>query len=413
MKTPRILFIAPSSYPIYGAEANVNAKVIKLLTEAGCIVDLIGRAPRATIKFYPHSKETLFFEKLNSINIVEVDTAKDIKTIVRHIKTYFKTGYVYKGSDWTVEAIKICDKLINENSYDYIYTYDYPAELVGLYLTKKYSIKWVSTWNDPYIWNRYPAPYGGGPSSNISYSRQKLISEIGKYAYRNVFPSQRLKDYMLGYMTNMKNESCVIIPHILLEELESKNKIITSDTLKIIHAGALGKERDPKTLLYGLKMFLEKKPDAKIEFSFLGIFERAKGDYFSDLIEECNLSQYITKIPPVSYAESLEIVKNYDVCMLIEAACEVGIFLPSKVIDYMQNNKPILAISPANGVIHDMYVDQNIDYFADVTQINDISVELEKLYTDFEKNTLGISNKNCDYYKNENIISIHRNSIFK
>lgn len=413
MKTPRILFIAPSSYPIYGAEANVNAKVIKLLTEAGCVVDLIGRAPRATFKFYPHSKDDVFFGKLNSINIVEINTAKNVKTIIRHIKTYLKTGYVYKGADWTVDAIKKCEELISTNKYDFIYTYDYPSELVGLYLTKKYKIKWVSTWNDPYIWKRYPAPYAEGSNSNVGYFRQKLISEIGKYAYRNVFPSERLKDYMLSYMTNMTNESCVIIPHLLLDELESKNKKSLGDTLKIIHAGALGKERDPKTLLYGLKMFLAKRPDAKIEFSFLGIFERAKGDYFSNLIEECGLAKYITRIPPVSYAESLEVVKDYDVCMLIEAACEIGIFLPSKVVDYMQNNKPILAISPAVGVIHDMYDNQIIDYFADVTQIDEISIVLEKLYADFEKGAIGISNKNCNYYKNQNLISIHRNSIFE
>ena len=35
----RILFVAPSSYPVFGAEANVNDKMLNALTEGGAIVD--------------------------------------------------------------------------------------------------------------------------------------------------------------------------------------------------------------------------------------------------------------------------------------------------------------------------------------------------------------------------------------
>lgn len=412
MKNPKILFIAPSSYPIYGAEANVNAKMLKLLTDSGCVIDLISRAPRKTFDFYLPSQHDFFFSKIRSIHSVGVNTTKDFKTVVRHLRTWVRTGYVYKGCDWAIEAIKLCETMIARTHYDFIYTYDYPAELVGLYLTKKYNIKWVQVWNDPYIWQRFPVPYGQGPRFKISRLREKMIADMGKNLYRAVFPSDRLQNYMLQYITNLTAERCVVSPHLCLDQLVRKNEKPTEDTLRIIHSGALGRERDPKTLLQGLKLFLQARPDARIEFAFLGIFERAKGDYFNTLIEEFRLEPYIKLLGRSEYIKSLEIVQKYDLCLLIEAACEEGIFFPSKVIDYMQNNKPILALSPSVGVINDMYRKQEIDYFADVTNPRQIADTLDQIYSDFEGSKVGLQDKNIDLYGNKEVASIHFRQIF-
>lgn len=408
MKNPRILLIAPSSYPMYGAEANVNAKVIKVLIDAGCIVDLVCRSQNNRPNNYPLSEDEFYFGKLNSIHSVEVDTQKNLKTILLNIKTYIKTGYAYWPCEWSLGAIKVCRELIAKIQYDFIYTYDSPSELVGLYITKRYKIKWIATWNDPYVWKKYPKPYGEGALTKVDCLRRKLIADIGKYTFRNIFPSERLRDYMMSYMTNMNIDSCLISPHILLNELEQENEKVPEDTLRIIHAGALGLERDPKSMLQGFRKFLDKLPNASIEMSFLGVFERIKGDYFSDLIQEYRLDKYIVSIAPVSYADSLVLVRKFDACMLIEASCEEGIFLPSKVVDYLQNHKPIIAISPRKGVINDMYKLGTIDYFADVNDPADIALMFESLYSDFSAGTLGTKIKDITHYKNEAILNIQQ-----
>lgn len=115
----RILFVAPSSYPIFGAEANVNAKMLNALTEGGAIVDLVCRAVRANRTCYPESTTDFFFKKVNSINLVKVDTNFDFSTILRHLKTFLKTGYIYKGIDWAFDAISVCENLIKQYQYDY------------------------------------------------------------------------------------------------------------------------------------------------------------------------------------------------------------------------------------------------------------------------------------------------------
>ena len=67
----RILFVAPSSYPIFGAEANVNAKVLKMLADKGHIIDLVCRTYNDYAQYYPTSNSHLFFNKVNTLNIIE------------------------------------------------------------------------------------------------------------------------------------------------------------------------------------------------------------------------------------------------------------------------------------------------------------------------------------------------------
>lgn len=50
--------------------------------------------------------------------------------------------------------------------------------------------------------------------------------------------------------------------------------------MKIIHAGALGRERNPEILLKGIRSFLDKVTDAKIEITFLGVLERMHNNAF-------------------------------------------------------------------------------------------------------------------------------------
>lgn len=145
----------------------------------------------------------------------------------------------------------------------------------------------------------------------------------------------------------------------------------------------------------------------------MGIFQRAKDDYFSNLVEKYNVNRYVKFCPPVPYKESLAFIQDYDVCMLIEAACEEGIFLPSKVSDYMQNSKPIMALSPKIGVIHDMYLDGYINYFANITDANSIANSLEILYSDFMNCNIHINNSGIDRYGSKNVYQRHKDQIFR
>ena len=407
---PYILFVAPTAYPICGAEGYVNAKLIKALSEEGFKIDLLSRGISRNV-FYPTVwEDDFFFSRVNAKYVIPVDTHYDLKTIIRHVFAFCKTGYIYRGIDWVFPAIKKCEELISENKYDFIYTFDYPSEVVGLYLSKKYTIKWVSVWNDPYMLVKYPIPYGKGVKGKIPFFRKKLIKDIGKIVYKNIFPSSRLRDYMLTYMKNMDEKSCVICPHINLISLNKPNDKKLGNRLDILHSGNLGKERNPFSFCKGFALFLKKYPQARICVTFLGINGLGNSE-LQPLLDKYKLNDYFKVCPPVSYFDSLELIHKYDICMLIEAPCKEGIFLPSKIADYMQNHKPIWAISPKVGTLNDMYNEHCIDYFSDVESPEHICKTLSIIYEDYIKGKIGLDNIYYEKFSQETIVKTHVKNI--
>lgn len=388
----RILFIAPSSIPTYGAEAIVNKKLLTALIKSGKFeIDLISQ--KVKFKHYPVEDSDI---KLNSIHIIENDFSITPKIIWQHIVAFFKFGITYKAIHWAVKALPIAEKLIRENNYDYILTKDSPSFVVGNYLKNKYGIKWVATWNDPYPGVKYPEPYGEGYDAKGNIFDRMCVS-VMKNADVHIFPSERIKTYMQKYLM-VSDEKTVVIPHVILDTPIVPN--IEKENLKIIHSGTLQHPRNPRTFLEAFGKFKKHYPNSKVYVDILGIMENED----VALIEQMGLQQYVKFLPPVPYTKSLEILANYHVALIIEADCEEGIFLPTKVTDFMQYRKPIFAVSPKLGVLNDLYKEGYVYYFSDVRRVDDIYNSLLRIYNDFISNRIDAKGKVADSVFSEKAI---------
>ena len=133
----------------------------------------------------------------------------------------------------------------------------------------------------------------------------------------------------------------------------------------------------------------------------MGVYDKNTANY----IKASSLDNVVKVIPSVSYNESLQILKDYHVALIIEADCEEGIFLPTKVSDFMQCGKPIFAVSPKKGVLKDLCNETYIGYFADVRNIDAIYEEISKLYNDFKDGKLEDNIKIPEEYKSDDIVS--------
>lgn len=382
LKGKRILFIAPESFPVNGAEAIVNIKQLEILSKAGCIIDVVSKKRKWTD--YPLMELADTDIHLNSLHVLEVDNRLNWSTIKLHILTWLTFGVVYKGAHWAWIALRTCKKLIKENQYDCVMTKSFPSELVGYWIKKHKNIKWIATWNDPFPVEKYPVPYGKGPAAKNFWGAKKLIPIMEKYPDYHLFPSQRLKDYMLQYL-NISSKKIKIIPHVALETKHTSEE--DDGQLSILHSGNLNYPRDPKLFLEAYSMFILQNPGANVKVYFQGV--QPVG--LSNIIEKLGLENYVKILHAVSYKESVQMLSKYKVVMIIEAACEEGIFLPTKVSDYMQEKKVIWAISPENGVLHDLYSEGYIGYFADCTTREDILKELNLLFLDFRAKRLKAS----------------------
>jgi len=103
------------------------------------------------------------------------------------------------------------------------------------------------------------------------------------------------------------------------------------------------------------------------------------------MISELGIDSYVTLTNSVSYAESLRRMEMISFGLVIEADLEEGIFFPSKVVDYFQMQKPILAISPAEGVMMDLSMSAKAVVHADNRDVKAITTVLLAIYNAWKK----------------------------
>ena len=377
MKNKHILVIAQASIPITGAEAICNVKLLRVLSENGYKIDLISKRMKYT--HYPETNLAELGLNLNSVNTIEVDNKISLKVIWQHLCCLFIFGTVFKGAHWAYCVLKVAKELCKKNQYDAIITKNSPSELLGYYFKKKNGIKWIATWNDPYPTKKYPKPYGNGVNAKLFILERPLLKKMEEADY-HIFPNQRIRDYMSNYI-NIPAEKTRIIPHVVIprEHIDTPH-----ENLKIVHLGNVLPPRDATPFLRALSEFIKNKQDAKIEIAFIGQTPQSIKDY----IKTTHLEKYVKVFPPVKYEESQEILETYDIQLIVEAPCEEGIFLPTKVSDSMQLGKPIFTISPSVGVLNDLYKKGHISYFSSVKDEKDILATLEQVYNDFTNGKL-------------------------
>ena len=390
LKGKRILFIAPSSIPVDGPEAIVNIKQLEVLAKSGCIIDVVSKKKNKS--HYPYVESLKKDICLRSINIVEVDNRINWSTIKYHIYTYLTFRVVYKGAHWAWFALQKCKDLLERNTYDFVMTKSLPSELVGYWIKKNKGIKWIATWNDPFPEEKYPMPYGRGISAKVFWGGRRLIPIMEKYPDFHLFPSERLRNYMMKYL-KISIQRTAIIPHIVLRENRDRIQRQQRECLRILHSGNVSYPRNPYSFLQALEQFIRRYPSAKIEVNFQGIISQ-------DLLErisELSLQKNVKLLPATSYEENMNTLSDYDALLVIEAPCDEGVFLPTKVGDYMQADKIIFAVSPKEGVLHDLYLQRSIGYFADCCSVKDIYDELLQLYNDFVDGKLKRTNIPVEY----------------
>ena len=376
-----ILVIANSCLPVTGPENICNVRQLAVLSQSGEFkIDLVTRHDNT--KYYPNDDIDEYGLKLNSLNFVDVDNKINLKTVWQHIRAWLKFGVVEAGYHWAIIALPLCEELVKKNRYDFIISKNASSYILAYYLQKKYGVKWVASWNDPFPSYLWIEPYGHGNSPEMVKKCKRIIS-IMKSADAYVYPNERLAQYVNSYV-NADENKIHIVPHVMTNEPKRPRKRV-SGPIKLIHPGQCNAPRYARTLLQAVKELLEEKQLNKndLTITFMG---KTNADEMQ-MIKEPPLNEVVTVREIVPYHESLEVLAEYDIALIIEASLAEGIFLPTKVSDFMMAGIRMLAICPRNGVQHDLYEKGYIPYFGDVTSVQSIKNELLKIVDDSKMTT--------------------------
>ena len=104
-------------------------------------------------------------------------------------------------------------------------------------------------------------------------------------------------------------------------------------------------DRTPLPLFRALAALSRQEPDLQKQLvvEFVGPDE----DPIAGDRERAGLSSSLVRCsPPVPYVDSLRLMTEAHLLVVIDAPGETSVFLPSKLIDYLGADRPILAITP-------------------------------------------------------------------
>jgi glycosyltransferase involved in cell wall biosynthesis len=285
---------------------------------------------------------------------------------------------------WGRSAEARVQKLIGCGKKTVILSRDSLGHIPALRLAPRLKIPWIADWSDPYPGERYPPPYGGGPTARISPTHQRLLEDVAHHADWITFPSERLREYMLSYLPAEVEHKSSVIPHgpaLLMPGLSPPQ----GETFVITHAGSLHPTRSPIPFLTALAAWVANLgPSPRVRFDIVGHAHPMVAETVHDL----GLDGIVRFVGTLPYGECLHRMAASHVLVLIEAPVREGIFLPSKFVDYVQIGRPILAVSPREGTIADIMNANGGGLVADCTDPGTIRHALETLYQGFSQGNL-------------------------
>lgn len=238
--------------------------------------------------------------------------------------------------------------------------------------------KWLAYIHDPYPFHYYPQPYKWvEPGYQLKEAFFRSVSEKAKFSG---FPSQLLKEWMGSYFDNFLKTG-VIIPHQNAKyQIQDTNfpKYFDNAKFNILHAGNLMKQRSPKGLIEGFKLFLNNNLEARKDSKLILL---GNASYHKAMLEEYKIdnSEIYIYNGNVAFDTVYNLQKNVSVNVILESKSEISPFLPAKFPHCVEANKVILLLAPCYSETKRL-LGNDYPFYAEVDQDFVIANIIEDLY---------------------------------
>jgi hypothetical protein len=386
---PRVLMIAPVFYPYppVWPEGIVNAKLALAMKNAGWQIDVIvaGYSGRGSSR-YP-ADAAAWKELAENVHLVKIGEKSKfmVKPLINAIRGVVLTGQVLRRLAWGLSVVDKVKKLNARSKYDVILSRAIPdyAHFAALLVHRQTRIPWVANWNDPTPNHKFPPPYGQGPDSQLTPYLQKWYSAVCRHCSWHTFPSERLRDYMCLYLPGQIDTRSSVIPHVAMGEFNSQAS--PDDQFSLCYAGSVLPPREVTVFFEALKRFKASLNNAE---SFCVRFLVDKPELVAERAKAIGIEDVVKIEAAVPYSGMPEFLSRSDVLVIIEAPLEKGIFMPSKIVDYAQVRRPILALSPVVGTVADLFSRYGGGVSVDCQSADSVGRALETLYGHWKSGTL-------------------------
>jgi glycosyltransferase involved in cell wall biosynthesis len=365
--------------PVADSEAYCGGKLICEIKKKGHFISIITSGTNMYTKHYDSS---ILWNDLRE-QTYEVAQPTHNNNVAAKIKYAIKYSTV-AWARWISEVVEKALILHREYQYDMVYSRSLPmiAHVAGYWCSKILNVPWVVNINDPWDTHLFPDKEVRVPWIIAKNSRRWLITTL-KNANLITYPCERLWKYT-ERLSNLQHK-CFLIPHIGFRSDEHSANL----EFCLVHAGKLGinelSGRPTNAVIDGMVEFFRKIPSARKRTKL--ILVGPKDELTQQLIKQNKLEENVETVGLISYEHSIGYISQASVCLLIEGHMREGIYLPSKVADYIVAKKPLIALSPARGTINDLMPERGVVRVGQ-DDINGVANALAEYYKHYCNGTL-------------------------
>jgi len=286
-------------------------------------------------------------------------------------------GFVLPGLRWARRAYELAMELHAQRKFDVILSRapNDIAHVPALQIARRTGLPWIANWNDPpmHLW---PEPYAHRLSRLTEWMSIRLLEGVFRTATCVAFPSARLMKHVIRNAPATDGTMTTVIPHMGYGG-SVPAATDCAGVFKICHAGNLSRERCPKTFLEGYAAFLSKTSvQDRVALHVVGV----EHPDMRTLAAAYGLNGSLTFSGGLPYLATMQRLAQSDLLLLVEAPCQEGIFLPSKLADYACLGKPVLAVSPSQGTVRDLLSRHGGGLCTDNRSAKDIEGALLRFY---------------------------------
>ncbi len=299
------------------------------------------------------------------------------------------------------DLINKINYIIGKKKINLIISFSNPYYLnsVANYIYKKKGKKFFSHYSDPLINSSY-----NKINFILKFFLKKLEKSILNNSERIIFCNKNLKNFVLSKHQINLSKKALVIPHFFEFKKKQRKKIKENKKTVFAYFGSFYGPRQPNDLI---KAVLELNKEVA-GFKELNFFEFYGSDQLSIFKKEKikHVPKNIVFKKRVAQKKLPKLINKVDYLISIDGKNIENIYLPSKIIEYFQFKKPILAISSQGSPSY--HLSKKIDItFANINNIKDIKNKILKI----KRKKIFNINKNVKYFNLKNIVKLWKKEI--
>ena len=324
-----------------------------------------------------------------------LDTNKD-DSFLRKISIWIRLNFIIPDARkiWNKQAFKAASKELLTNKYDVLITTGPPhsTHLIGLKLKRKFKIKWLIDFRDP--WTKM------GYLKNVK--RWKLSTFFDSILERKVINNCDVAIAVSKKITDDFNNIRKI--HLIKngydpEDFEQTKIIEKQDFFSMNYFGTIPSESSPVPILKAVNLLFEKSIN-NIHLNFYGnVSDIVKMELKEN--DENNLITFHSYLP---HNEMLNLLVNSSMLLLIinKVKNNKGI-LTGKIFEYIGSGVPVLGIGPEDGEAAQILRETESGKMFYYDQIEEITEFIEEKYNDWKNRKKRTITKKVENYSRINL----------